>query len=90
MAKVRRVMDEGGVHFQTAELGRVDVGGGGTVAKFVARRNVDTIDLGVPVLSMHAPFELVAKVDELTTSSTALAAQVDYISMMTDTDTGVE
>ena len=57
------LLDEAGVAWQTGELGKVDQGGGGTVAKFVARRNVDTIDLGVPVLSMHAPFELVAKVD---------------------------
>ena len=63
MAYFADLLDEAGVAWQTGELGKVDQGGGGTVAKFVARRNVDTIDLGVPVLSMHAPFELVAKVD---------------------------
>ena len=46
-----------------APLGKVDAGGGGTVAKFMANRNIDTIDAGVPVLSMHAPFEIVAKLD---------------------------
>ena len=45
------------------ELGKVDVGGGGTVAKFIAQHNVDTVDIGVPVISMHAPYEVVAKTD---------------------------
>ena len=45
------------------ELGKVDQGGGGTVAKFTAQRNIDTIDAGVPVLSMHAPFEVISKAD---------------------------
>ena len=45
------------------ELGKVDQGGGGTIAKFMANRNIDTIDAGVPVLSMHAPYELVSKMD---------------------------
>ena len=49
--------------WQTAELGKVDFGGGGTVAKYIANLDVDTIDLGVPVLSMHAPFEITAKND---------------------------
>ncbi|MBR2897782.1 MAG: aminopeptidase, partial [Oscillospiraceae bacterium] len=52
-----------GVQWQTAEMGKTDVGGGGTVAKFMARRNIDTVDIGVPVLSMHAPYETVAKLD---------------------------
>ena len=51
------------VIWQTGELGRVDLGGGGTVAKYLANRNIDTVDLGVPVLSMHAPYELIAKAD---------------------------
>jgi aspartyl aminopeptidase len=46
-----------------AALGKVDQGGGGTVAKFMANRNIATIDAGVPVLSMHAPFECIAKTD---------------------------
>ncbi len=63
MGTVRRFLDAGEVLWQTGELGRVDAGGGGTVAKYIANLNVDTVDLGVPVLSMHAPFEVVAKVD---------------------------
>ncbi len=60
---VRRLLDNAGVIWQTGELGKVDQGGGGTVAKFVAALDVDTIDIGVPVLSMHAPIEVVAKTD---------------------------
>lgn len=63
MARVIDLFEENGVCWQTGELGAVDVGGGGTVAKFVAKMNVDTVDLGVPVLSMHSPFELTAKLD---------------------------
>ena len=63
MAKVRAILDENGVIWQTGELGKVDCGGGGTIAKFVANLNVDVVDLGVPVLSMHAPFEVVSKID---------------------------
>lgn len=63
MAKVRSMLDEGGVIWQTGELGKVDAGGGGTVAKYIAGLNVDVVDVGVPVLSMHAPFEVVSKVD---------------------------
>ncbi len=46
-----------------AELGKVDIGGGGTIAKYIARLNIDTVDLGVPVLSMHAPYEVISKAD---------------------------
>ncbi len=60
---IRRILDDAGVVWQTGELGKVDAGGGGTVAKYVAAHNVDTIDLGVPVLSMHAPYEVVSKCD---------------------------
>ncbi len=63
VAWVRRCLNEAGVVWQTCELGKVDVGGGGTVAKFMANHNIDTVDLGVGVLSMHAPFELISKVD---------------------------
>ena len=49
--------------WQTGQLGKVDQGGGGTVAMFMANRNIDTVDCGVPVLSMHAPFEVIAKLD---------------------------
>ena len=59
----RRVLDAAGVVWQMAELGKVDAGGGGTVACYMAERDIDTIDAGVPVLSMHAPFETVSKLD---------------------------
>ena len=60
---VRRVFDAADVVWQIAELGKVDAGGGGTVAMYMANRNINTIDAGVPVLSMHAPFETVSKLD---------------------------
>ncbi len=63
MAKVRAVMDEGGVYFQTAELGKVDIGGGGTIAYILAKYGMNVIDCGVPVLSMHAPWEVTSKAD---------------------------
>ena len=63
VGEVRKMFAEGGVVWQTAELGKVDVGGGGTVAKFVAQLNIDTVDLGVPVISMHSPWEVVSKAD---------------------------
>ena len=63
VAYVRRVMDEAGVVWQIGEMGKIDAGGGGTVAQYMANRNIDTIDAGVPVLSMHAPFETTAKLD---------------------------
>ncbi len=63
IAWLRSVMDGENVLWQTGELGKVDVGGGGTVAKYVANHNIDTIDLGVPVISMHAPYEVISKVD---------------------------
>ena len=63
VGKLRRIFAEAGVVWQMAELGKVDQGGGGTVAVYMARRNISTIDAGVPVLSMHAPFEVVSKFD---------------------------
>jgi len=63
VAYARRVFDEANVVWQMAELGKVDAGGGGTVAAYMAERNIDTLDAGVPVLSMHAPFETVGKLD---------------------------
>ena len=60
---VRRLFEEHGVIWQIAELGKVDAGGGGTVAMYMANRNIATLDAGVPVLSMHAPFETVSKLD---------------------------
>lgn len=63
MAEIRLLLDKENILWQTGELGKVDQGGGGTIAKYVANRNVDVIDLGVPVLSMHSPFEIASKVD---------------------------
>ncbi|MBQ8763381.1 MAG: aminopeptidase [Clostridia bacterium] len=63
MSKVRTVFDNAAVSWQTGELGKVDEGGGGTVAKYVANLGVEVVDVGVPVLSMHAPFEVVSKLD---------------------------
>lgn len=63
MAKVIGIMEAAGVYWQSGELGAVDQGGGGTIAKYVAQMNIDVVDLGVPILSMHAPFELASKLD---------------------------
>lgn len=63
VAYARKIFDGAGVMWQMAELGRVDAGGGGTVAAYMAQRDIDTLDAGVPVLSMHAPFETVGKLD---------------------------
>ncbi len=63
VAYVRRLLDDRNVVWQMAELGKADQGGGGTVAGFMAERDIDTLDAGVPVLSMHAPFETVSKLD---------------------------
>jgi aspartyl aminopeptidase len=63
MGHVRTTLDNAGVLWQIATLGKVDQGGGGTVAAYMANRNIVTVDAGVPVLSMHAPIELVSKLD---------------------------
>jgi aspartyl aminopeptidase len=63
VGKLRRIFKDNGVIWQMGELGKVDQGGGGTVAMYMAKRNIDTIDAGVPVLSMHSPYEMVAKLD---------------------------
>ena len=63
VAWIRRVMDDAEVSFQTAELGRVDLGGGGTIAYITAAYDMDVIDSGVAVLSMHAPMEITSKAD---------------------------
>ncbi len=67
MGKIRRVLDKANVSWQIGELGKVDEGGGGTVAMYIANLGVDVVDLGVPVLSMHAPFEIVSKFDVYST-----------------------
>ena len=63
MGHIRSTLDKAGVKWQIATLGKVDQGGGGTVAAYMANRNIVTVDAGVPVLSMHAPMELVSKLD---------------------------
>ena len=63
MGKIRNMLDADGIVWQIGELGKVDAGGGGTVAKYIANLDVDVVDLGVPVLSMHAPYEVVSKLD---------------------------
>ncbi len=63
VAEVRNMLDNANIIWQTGELGKVDIGGGGTVAMFIANLGVDVVDLGVPVLSMHAPYETTSKLD---------------------------
>ena len=63
VSEIRAILDNAGIVWQHGELGKVDIGGGGTVAMFIANLGLDVVDLGVPVLSMHAPFEVVAKLD---------------------------
>jgi aspartyl aminopeptidase len=63
MGHVRQIMDDNNIFFQTSELGRVDQGGGGTIAYILGNYNMNVIDAGVPVLNMHAPMELVSKAD---------------------------
>lgn len=77
VAYLRRLFEKSGVIWQMSEMGKVDQGGGGTIAMFMANRNIDTIDAGVPVLSMHAPFELVSKFDCYMTYKGVLAAYSD-------------
>lgn len=74
VAYLRKLFADNGVVWQMSELGKVDQGGGGTIAKYMANRNIDTIDAGVPVMSMHAPFEVVAKFDCFMTYLGVLAA----------------
>ena len=63
VAKVRNIFEKNDIHYQLSELGKVDVGGGGTIAYILANKGVDVIDCGVPVLSMHAPYEVTSKFD---------------------------
>ncbi len=63
IAEIRRIMEDAGILFQTGELGSVDEGGGGTIARFLAELNIDVIDAGIPVLNMHSPSEIASKAD---------------------------
>ena len=76
MGHIRTTFDNAGVIWQIATLGKVDQGGGGTVAAYMANRNIVTVDAGVPVLSMHAPWELVSKLD---CYETMLACKAIYL-----------
>ena len=73
VGKIRKIFDENDVVWQSAELGKIDIGGGGTVAKYIANLNIDTIDIGVPVISMHAPIEVISKADLYSTHLAFLA-----------------
>jgi aspartyl aminopeptidase len=76
MGHIRTTFENAGVIWQIATLGKVDQGGGGTVAAYMANRNIVTVDAGVPVLSMHAPMELVSKLD---CYETMLACKAIYL-----------
>ncbi len=73
VGKIRTVLNQNEVVWQIGELGKVDQGGGGTVAQYIAKLNIDVVDLGVPVLSMHAPYEVVSKLDVYSTYEACLA-----------------
>ena len=78
VGKVRAMLDKNDIVWQIGELGKVDAGGGGTVAKYVANLGLDVVDLGVPVLSMHAPFETVSKLDVYMAFLTMSAFHKDF------------
>ena len=63
VAYVRRIFNQNNIKYQLAELGKVDVGGGGTIAYILANKGVDVIDCGIPLLSMHSPYEVTSKFD---------------------------
>ena len=63
MAQIRKIFNENDVKWQSGELGKIDGGGGGTIAGFVANLDMDVVDVGVPILSMHSPYEIAGKLD---------------------------
>ena len=77
ISRLRTLLDDAGVLWQIVELGKTDLGGGGTVAVYLAQRNIEVVDAGVPVLSMHAPFELTSKLDVYMTYLATLAVYGD-------------
>lgn len=79
LGALRALLDGAHVHWQTGGMGKVDAGGGGTIAKYVAKLNIDTIDAGVPVLSMHSPFEVVSKLDVYSTYKAFLSFNLSQL-----------
>ena len=63
VAEIRDIFEKNDIRYQISELGKVDVGGGGTIAYILANKGIDVIDCGVPVLSMHSPYEVTSKFD---------------------------
>lgn len=63
VGEIRKIFNDASILWQAGELGKVDGGGGGTIAKFISNLNIDVIDMGIPVLSMHSPFEVISKID---------------------------
>jgi len=66
MGFLRDILDDAEIHWQVGELGKIEAGGGGTIAAEISIHNLDTVDMGVPVLSMHAPVEVTSKADAYT------------------------
>ena len=79
IADIRRIMDEAKVHYQLAELGKVDVGGGGTIAYILALYGMEVIDCGVAVLNMHAPWEVTSKADVYETEKRLRSLPEKYV-----------
>ena len=77
MGYIHNLLWNNGILFQTGELGKIEAGGGGTVAMHISGHNIDTVDIGVPVLSMHAPYEVVSKFDVYETYRCCLAFNSD-------------
>ena len=77
-AKIRNVLDNANIHYQTSEIGKVDQGGGGTIAYILGNYNMNVIDAGIAVLNMHAPMEIVSKVDVYE----AYQAYIEFITKM--------
>ena len=76
--EICKLFSDNNVVWQSSELGKVDIGGGGTIAKYVSNLNADVIDVGVPVLSMHSPFEVISKIDLYMTFKGIKAFFSDY------------
>jgi aspartyl aminopeptidase len=74
VAFIRRIMAKGEVVWQAGDMGKNDIGGGGTVAKYISKHNIPTIDMGVPVIAMHSPFEIVSKADVYTAHKAFVAS----------------